>query len=178
MKVEKRFKRQKFAELTLALVAKHLAIKPPSLYNHFASLQDLRDQLTLVALEKMKTHLQEGLENKKGRERARAFISEYRRFAKEHPLLFEASQFGVRSLNPEIASAALKVVRLAVSSLEAWTIQETQRIHAVRILRSLINGFIELESQGGFQLEEDPNRSFDQLIDFAFAGLKVFEKKA
>lgn len=173
-RIEEELGDAKLSGLSMAEIAKSLKIKPPSLYSHFESLEDIKDKVTSRALRLLAEDLQAAIEEKSGRAKLMAFMTAYRKYAHQHPLLFDATQFGIKRENQFIMSEAHKIVLLAIESLEHWKISDAQIIHAVRIVRSLLNGFISLELQGGFQRTERPDSSFNELIKFVESGLKAF----
>ena len=47
-----------------------------------------------------------------------------------------------------------------------------EALHATRMLRAALHGFIGLERAGGFAMELDVNESFERLIDIVDQGLE------
>lgn len=160
--------------LSMAEIAKDLGIKTPSLYSHFESLSDLKVQITLRALQELGRDLREVLGAHREKNDLVAFMKVYRRFGHQHPLLFNATQIGIRTRDPEVLKAAHQIVELAILALQEYRMSPAYIIHAVRTIRSLLNGFINLELEGGFQRKENTDQSFAALIDFTISGLKAF----
>lgn len=163
-----------FNTLSMSEVAKCVGIKTPSLYSHFMGLQDLKDQVTLRGLTRLIECLQQELQRNKDKQKFRNFMQAYRIFGVQNPLLFEATQFGIRPEHDLIKQKAEEVVILAIKALDPWKIPSNKVIHSVRILRSLLNGFISLELQKGFRRKEDTEESFKELIHFAEKGLEAY----
>lgn len=169
--------RSSLDSLSMAEIAQSLGIRTPSLYSHFASLQDLKDQLTLRALLLFQEDLKASLIQHQEKNALLAFMKAYRAFARKHPLLFNATQFGIRTQDPRIHAEAEKIVLLAIEALQSTCkISKPHLIDAVRTLRSLLNGFINLENEGGFQRKEKVDASFEALLKFTMAGLSAFER--
>ncbi|KHD87010.1 MAG: hypothetical protein OM95_16815 [Bdellovibrio sp. ArHS] len=161
--------------LSMAEIAKCLGIKTPSLYSHFENLSDIKNQITLLGLRNMARDLEVSLQTPKENNDLKAFMKAYRKFAHLNPLLFNATQYGIRSRDPNVLKAAHRIVELAILALQEYRISQEYLIHAVRTLRSLLNGFINLELEGGFQRKENTDQSFTVLIDFTLSGLKAFK---
>ncbi|MGC9155521.1 MAG: TetR-like C-terminal domain-containing protein [Ferrimicrobium sp.] len=49
--------------------------------------------------------------------------------------------------------------------LHGYRISPTEEIHALRMLRSMLHGFVTLELEDGFRLEADVGESFDWMIN-------------
>ena len=61
--------------------------------------------------------------------------------------------------------------------LRAWHLEDEELLHAVRVIRSGLHGFVSLEANGGFALPLDLDRSFERLIETLAAGLPPAEKR-
>lgn len=160
------------SSLSMASIAQMMKIKTPSLYSHFASLDDIKSSITLRSLNLLSEELQKAMEKKNGHEKLFSFMKRYRSFAHRYPLYFDAVQTGVRSDNAILMHKADEIVRLSTEALAGWQIPSSRLIHTVRIIRSLLNGFISLEQSGGFQRSERSEKSFEELLDFTERGLK------
>lgn len=169
--IESVFSKLFLKDLTLAMISKELDIRPPSLYSHFKNLDDLKDQLTARALIKMKEHLEHDLSKNFKKNRLKTFMFSYRDFALENPLLFDSAQFGVRSDNSSLMELASEIVKISLEILNEKGITGEKAIHQIRILRSLLNGFIMIEKQQGFQRSERLDKTFLELIKFTEKGL-------
>ena len=56
--------------------------------------------------------------------------------------------------------------------LEPWRLDDAQAIHAIRMIRSLIHGFVSLEAAGGFGIPLDLEQSYDYAITVFIDGLE------
>lgn len=173
-RVEKSFSGLRWQDLSMGQVAKKLKIKPPSLYHHFDGIEDLRRQLTLRSLLQFHSYLESHLERSRDKDTLEIFATAYRNFAKSYPLQFDCAQFGISSQDADLAKAAEEIVHLAIESLSSYKIPKNRIIHAIRILRSSLNGFIELELNEGFQMTDDIDKTFTELLMFLKAGLKSY----
>ena len=62
---------------------------------------------------------------------------------------------------------------LKLSILAGFGLRDAQAIDAARALRSAIHGFTSLESDGGFGLPRDIDRSYRFLVDTVITGLQA-----
>ncbi len=95
----------------------------------------------------------------------------------EHPGRYAATT-GARATgedDPLIAAAARSLASLA-AVLRGYGLDPAQEIHALRMLRSVLHGFITLEIEGGFQMNTDVDESFDWLVGFVDQGLKAITR--
>jgi Tetracyclin repressor-like, C-terminal domain len=93
-----------------------------------------------------------------------------RAFALAHPGIYPTTQRAA-SENPDIAAAQVEVVDILVAVLAPYGFQGDDRLHAVRALRSLLHGFVDLEISGGFGMPLDRDVSFRQLVQLFIVGL-------
>lgn len=173
-KVEKSFVGLRWQDISMGQVAKKIKIKPPSLYHHFEGIEDLRRQLTLRSIQHFYNFLKNESHKGLDKNKLEIFAHAYRNFARQYPLYFDCAQFGISSQDEDLMQAAEQVVLLAIETLKIYKIAPTKITHVVRILRSSLNGFIELEMNNGFQMTEDVNMTFTELIAFLETGLKDY----
>ncbi len=77
-------------EMSLRQVADELGIKTPSLYNHVAGLAGLRRELAFHAAREVGIIFSTKVPDETASESLRRLAGEYRRFALEHPGLYQA----------------------------------------------------------------------------------------
>lgn len=157
-------------QLTLTRLAEHLGIRTPSLYNHVASLADLRRDLTLRGLRELNNRLTRAVIGKAGDEAVAALAQAYRAYAKEHPGLYATFVRAPDPTDEEIQRAASDVVEVTAAVLAAYGFQGDDAIHAVRVLRSALHGFVGLETSGGFGIPLDLDESFRRLVQIMIRG--------
>jgi len=159
--------------VTLALIAKKLRIKPPSLYNHFDGLPGIKRELAIFSLEKLFRGLAASAAGTHPGEEAVLAISEsYLSFARTNPGLYESALSAPDPADTEVYYAGKKIVDLVVSTIEPFKLKEDSAIHAVRGLRSIMHGFASLEQKGGFGLSLDLDESYKLAVKAFLAGLK------
>lgn len=70
--------------------------------------------------------------------------------------------------DPELQTVTQRVVGVAQAVLAAYNLEEEE---AIRGLRSIVHGFLSLESVGGFKMAVDTEASFHWLLNVFIAGL-------
>jgi len=151
-------------EVTLATLAARLGIRSPTLYHYVNGLDGLRRELALLGTRELARTLGQAVMGRSGAEAIEALALAYRAFAHAHPGLYTA---GLRAADPEdiaLLEAQAEVVEIALRVLTATQPGREEAIHTVRILRSMLHGFIALETNGGFGLPQDIDETFRRLV--------------
>ncbi len=160
--------------LTINRLARDLGVKPPSLYNHIHSLEDLRRELALLNARKLADRLTEAAIGRSGPDLYRSIAQAYRAYIKEYPGLYLSSLHVSNPENPQeedLQREEARSVRIGMVVVASFGMQGEEAIHAVRALRSAVHGFATLEVAGGFRLPTDCDESFRRLIDGLIRGL-------
>ncbi|WP_366247349.1 TetR/AcrR family transcriptional regulator [Terribacillus aidingensis] len=154
---------QGYEAVTMANIARSLSIKPPSLYNHFKNLEEIKHEMAEMA----QIQLYDAL---KGTEQtAQPLLSlakAYVHFGSSHPGLYASSLPG------GTGEVGEKLVQLIADGLTAFSLDETEEIHAIRGFRSMLHGFIDLNKHAGFKLDVDLERSLEHMVGIFERGIK------
>jgi len=164
--------REGWIAVTLASVAGKLGVKTPSLYNHIEGLQDLRQKLAAHASGML---LDVMIRAAVGRHGLPAFIevsAAYLDFVRRHPGVYEAFTRAADPKPAEFEKHAEDILQLLYRLLQPFELSETEMVHAVRGLRSLLHGFASLEAAGGFQMNVDKDESLASIVTFYIEGLR------
>jgi AcrR family transcriptional regulator len=153
--------------VTLRSVADTLDVKPPSLYTHVDGLLDLRRRLARLAAGELADALTPAAAGRAGGEALRAVGRAYRQWTLAHPGRHAAMQFVLVPDNP----AAERVAALMLSVMNGYGLEGDPAIHGVRAMRSAIDGFVTLETSGGFGIPPDTDESFEWLLDMLDRGM-------
>lgn len=155
--------------LTLALLARGLGVKTPSLYAHIDGLADLRVRLATRGARELAASLHRAAGGRARGEALRAVADAYRAYAHAHPGTYAALQ--VPSADPEHGAAAQEVIVAIAAVLRGYGIEGDEAIHAIRVIRSALHGFVALEQIGGFALALRLDDSYERLVEMLDAGL-------
>jgi AcrR family transcriptional regulator len=150
---------QGFEAVTMANIARALSIKPPSLYNHFKSLDEIKQEMAFFGQEK----LYEALMNQ---ETLLSLAKKYVNFSTSHPGLYTAS---LRGGTGETGHA---IVHLFANTPVLAELEEREKIHAIRGFRSMLHGFIDLQYYGGFKMDVDLEESLVKMVNIFERGLE------
>lgn len=159
--------------VTLAMLAKKLKIKPPSLYNHFEGLPGLKRELAIFSLEKLYKDLTAAVfDQHPGAAKVLGISEAYLSFARLNPGLYEFAQSAPDPKDKEVFKAGKRIVDLVVEAIKPFGLTEDVALHAVRGLRSIMHGFASLEQKGGFGLSLELEESYQLTVKAFLAGLE------
>lgn len=158
-----------WTEFRLSQLAENLGIRTPSLYNHIQDLEEVRWEMKRRSLQMLGDRLSLKLKTSAmGSERIFEFLNAYRSFAKSHPqfypLTIESTEF-----DPELKPLGDRILAVCLEVFRFPTLDETS-VHRIRILRSLLHGFIVLEEAGGFGRKESIEESFKKITESLESG--------
>lgn len=159
-------------EVTLSNVAGLLGIRTPSLYNHISGLDDLRAKLSVHASRMLLNALVDAAVGQSGKAVFVEVGKAYVRFVREHPGLYEATYRVGHPRPPEYEKLAEDILQLLYRLLRPFDLSETEAVHAVRGLRSLLHGFASIESAGGFRMDVDRDESLVVIVNRYMDGFR------
>jgi len=162
---------QGFEAVTLASVAEQLGIRIPSLYNHVNGLPGLRREMTLWGVRRLTEQVRRAATGKAGDEAVLSTAHAYRAFAHAHPGIYALTLRAPSPDEPDLVAAGQEILEVILAVLQSYGLSEEDRLHAVRGLRSVLHGFVDLETRGGFRLPLDRDESFRRLVEVFIQGL-------
>ena len=154
--------------VTLARLGSELGVRPPSLYAHVDGLEDLRRRIGARGTRELAAALGAAAAGRAGQDALEAVAHAYRRFAREHPGSYAALQRAPAAGQSEDAQ---KVVEVVVAVLRGYGLEGDAAVHAVRVIRAALHGFVSLEADGGFGLPVSVDESFEHLLGVLHKGL-------
>jgi AcrR family transcriptional regulator len=157
--------------LTVARLAARLGVRPPSLYAHVDSLEDLRRRVAARGSRQLAERLQAAAAGLAGGEALKAVADAYRDYAHRHPGAYAALQRAAMREDAEAKAAGERVVEVVLAVLRGYGLDGDQALHATRALRSALHGFVSLEAQQGFGLPLSLDESFVVLVTTIDRGL-------
>ncbi|MHC5796655.1 TetR/AcrR family transcriptional regulator [Lacisediminihabitans sp. FW035] len=150
--------------LTLAALAARLGVKQPSLYKHIDSLAGLHRSVSLLAKRQLGEAVSRAAVGRSGAAAIFAMSHAYRNWAILYPGRYEVSQTPPAPGDIEDETTMKASIQVIADVLTAYELDGDDSVDAIRAFRSVLHGFISLETSGGFALKADINRSFDRLI--------------
>ena len=161
-----------FEAVTLASVAARLAIRIPSLYNHVAGLPGLRRELALWSLLHLGEQLRRATVGRAGEDAILSMATAYRAFAHAHPGIYPITRKAPEADDAAMGKAAAELLEVVVAVLRPYGFEDGDLIHAVRALRSVLHGFVDLETAGGFEMALNRDESYERLVHIFISGLQ------
>ena len=159
-------------QLSLGRLAERLSIKTPSLYNHVAGLPGLRHELALFCARELLDWLTQATIGRSRAEAILALANAYRAYAREYPNRYRFTLQAPSADNPQLAAIADEILGVIYAVLRPYDLGEQNMIHAIRSLRSIVQGFVSLEVAGGFAMPVNLDDSFHWLIQLFIAGIE------
>lgn len=153
-----------FSEFRLALLAEALKIRTPSLYNHVNDTDDIFYEMKKRSLVLLGDSLEVSLRNfEKNFKPIYQFLGAYREFAKQYPHMYPLTIVSTEN-DPELKTLGDRILQLCMDAF-LFVQLDKETVHRIRIIRSLVHGFISLEQEGGFGRKESVEESFLKLTE-------------
>ena len=156
--------------VTVARLASTLGVRAPSLYAHIGGVDDVHRRIAARGRRELREALQGAAAGRARRDALHAIAAAWRAYAREHPGTYEAAQRSPAPGDPD-ADVAAALVEVVAAVLRGYGLRDDDEIHAVRIVRAAIHGFVALELDQGFRLPLSLDQSFERLIDVLDRGL-------
>ncbi|ACU71701.1 transcriptional regulator, TetR family [Catenulispora acidiphila DSM 44928] len=165
-----------FANLSMALVAERLGVRTPSLYKHVASQADLLHRIGVQAANELADTVRDATQGRAGGDALTAGARAMRKYVTQHPGRYAAGN-AARPTGPDdpLIAAVDRVLASWAAMLHGYHIDPGQKIHALRMVRSMLHGFATLEAANGFQIDADVEDSFSWMVDFIDHGLRSLD---
>jgi AcrR family transcriptional regulator len=162
-------------ELSMSELAQALNVRTPTLYSHVAGLDDLKRLLALHGLAELDRTMARATIGISGPDAIRALLNAYREFVEKNPGLYAATVPTPPRSDREWSAAVDRLMDTLLACLQYYDLRGAEKVHALRGLRSLVHGFVSLESSGALKHPVNRNDSFAWLVESFLAAL---EKKA
>lgn len=150
--------------LSLSRVARSAGISTPGAYKHVADISDLRRQIAKQTLRDATALVHDAAAGRSGAEGLVAVAMALLGWARSHPGRYAALQTSVDREDPDYVTASTELVTAIAATLRTYSLTEDDGIDAVRMLRSLLHGFIMIELADGFQLDRDLAASYERAV--------------
>lgn len=144
-------------QVTLSAVAREAGVRTPSLYSHVAGAEDLMAGLTTLALTELADRGGQALAGRSDRDALLALAQVHRDYAREHPGRFEAAGALDGPVTAELKAVAARVADQSYAVLRGYRLPEMEQTHAVRLVASVLRGFVQLETGGAFEHRDPPS---------------------
>ncbi len=164
--------------LTVKLLADHLDVVSPAIYKHFkGGLQEIKRELSFYAWKLLEEKIIRSSVGKSRDEAIRIFCNTYRDFAFRHKGLFRATHWYNSYNSKEEAEATKGIIAALYQVLDGYQLDDGQKLHVLRILRAFVQGYADIEINGGFGDPIATSESFEFAIDTILKGIEDFVQK-
>jgi AcrR family transcriptional regulator len=163
---------ERLEQLSLGRLAERLGVRVPSLYNHVAGLPGLRRDLAIYCLRELLGHLTRAVMGKARADAIFALADAFRDYARRTPGRYALTLQAPAPDDEEWQELGRQSVGVAIAVLAPYRLGEETTIHAIRSLRSIVQGFITLEMAGGFAIAIETDVSFHWLVQLYAEGLE------
>ncbi len=157
--------------LSMSDLAQALNVRTPSLYSHVAGLEDVKRLLALHGLAELNAAAMRVTIGKSGPDAVRALLHGYRDFAEKNPGLYAATVPTPPRADRAWSGAVDLLMSTFLSALQRYNLRGPDAVHALRGLRSLVHGFVSLETAGALKHPVDRDASFAWLVESFLAAL-------
>ncbi|MDW3177775.1 MAG: WHG domain-containing protein [Acidimicrobiia bacterium] len=158
--------------LTLTRVARDLGISQPALYRHVDGYDDLMRSLSLEGRQLLEERLREAAVGVSADDAVRAMGRAWREVVRERPGLLAATDRYPCAGDAELEEAVENIVETLGLALVGYGLDEVDRVHAARALRSAFHGFAHLEAGDGHPLPHDLDDTFEHIVEILCAGIQ------
>jgi AcrR family transcriptional regulator len=159
-------------DLSMNDLAQALNIRAPSLYSHVAGINDVKRLLALHGLDLLDRSIAQATIGKSGAAAVASALNAYRDFVKANPGVYAAMVPTPPRSDREWSGAVDRLMDTLLASLREYGLQGSELIHALRGLRSLVHGFVSLESSGALKHRVDRDESFAWMVESFIAALE------
>ena len=163
--------------LTTTRLAEWLRIKPPSLYQHFANIEVIKDALAMRALAEMIDLHKDVTSGRTGREALSALAHAQRTYAQARPGRYLAA---MQAGPGQAAVATLRqiYVRLVAATLETYHMDTGSAVEVSRSVVAALQGFVIIELNGLVGTPFETDQSYQRLLDMLDAGARAAARSA
>ncbi len=152
-------------KVTLAAVASVLEVRIPSLYNHINGLDDLHYRMGVWLVQSLGDVMRDAAVGQAGEDALRSIAYAYRAFVHQNPGLYHLLLRAPTAEQTELETAGESIIQLLGTVLRPYQLTKEHLLHAIRLWRSMLHGFADIEVSGGFGLPLDIDETFRYLID-------------
>ncbi|MEX1368244.1 MAG: TetR-like C-terminal domain-containing protein [Nannocystaceae bacterium] len=159
--------------LGVARVARILGIQPPSIYNHIGKGDALARGVVIEANRQLLAALTKAaVDVEDPAQRLRLLARALRSWVLGNANLYALmARVEPDNDHPEFAPVIEAMLELFGRPLEQLGVGDDEIIHALRSLRSMMHGFVLLETTRQFQYEQVPAESFEWAVEMFLRGV-------
>ncbi|AFL99975.1 MULTISPECIES: TetR/AcrR family transcriptional regulator [Desulfitobacterium] len=159
--------------VTLKELASQLKIKTPSLYTYVDGAQGLNSMLAIYGLNCLRSEMAEAAIGLSGKDAVHAIGKAYVNFARNHPGLYEATQWVDKWQSEKAAQISDDILSLVAKVMSAFPQSKTDITHIIRMFRCVLHGFASLDQNHGFGNPVSVDKSLSIAIEIMLSGMQT-----
>ena len=159
-------------ELTLSAIARRLEVTQPALYYHVDGIEDVLRWVGMAVRAQLVDVLSASTIGRAGADAVRSVAAAWLQFSKEHPGLYQSTDWYPVEGDPELEAAVGQVLAVIAASLRSFDLTDDQRATCALALRSTLHGFASFERGAGNPSPTTSEESFAQVIDLLITGVE------
>lgn len=163
--------REGLPAVTLARLAGLSDVQTPTVSYHVGSLQELRADLALRAVEELAEAVRVAMQGERGTDAVRAAYRAYRAYVHAHPGRYTASIETPEPNDARRLEAAGRLTAQLKGAFDQIGLHDDDAIRAARLLRAAVHGYATLELSAAWQTPLDHDATFEWLLGVILDGL-------
>ena len=163
--------------LSLKMIAEELNIKPPSLYNHFTSLKEIKNELMIYGWKQLENEMINATIGVSGYDALKSMCNAFYYYTTSNKGVFEAMLWYNKYDNEKTRSATKRLYEVMLKVADSLNISEETTRHVIRTIRSFLEGFALLVNNNSFGNPISIKKSFDISLEIIVNGIKSLENK-
>jgi Tetracyclin repressor-like, C-terminal domain len=156
------------ADLT-AEIERHLAEK-------VSTIPEMRRFLAIKGYRELQLHIESAIKGRRGVDALRAMAISMRQYAMERPGLSAATFRSPATDSPEWRDAQMQLAAVVLGVFSQLGIAGEPALHALRLLRSFVRGFVMHEMSASFLEPLEYDKTYELGIDMFVEGLSVLKR--
>ena len=166
-----------YDKITLKLLAEHLNVQPPSLYNHIKGIEELQKEIMLFGWRQMDQAMTDAAVCVSGYDALEAICRAFYKYATENPGVFNAMLWYNKFENEETRKATKEMFSIINKASTTLNISKKNSEHLIRTYRGFLEGFALLVNSHMFGNPVSIEESFEISLRVLIAGTKAPEGK-
>ncbi len=162
-----------WSRLTLSLVARTVNRHVTSLYAHVDSVDALRREVALVAMDELSELVWVAALGRTRDDALRAIATVYRGFSRDHPGRAMAMLSTDHRNDAELQTKGRRLAEPLAATFRSFGLDDAQVVHAHRIFSSTVRGLVQAESLDFFTATGNLDDAFEHMISLFVVAMET-----
>lgn len=158
--------------LSLKIIAEKLAVRPPSLYNHIASLDDLLREVAHSGMKLMNEQMTQAAVGISGDRAVKSVCTAYFRFVIAHPGVYETIQWASWHGSEETRLIFADYTALLEKVIYSCQFKRIKVSIVSDLLMAMLHGFCTMQLQKALERPEETIHGLTEAIDTMLLGIR------